>query len=462
MGLGLYEQGSGVAAAKFFASRGAQVLVTDLRSKKDLKSGLDKLSGFKNIKYILGQHRISDFKAAEIVFQNPSVPDSSPYLVIARRRGIPIINDWTIFLSQYQPKIFIGVTGTRGKSTTTALLYEMVKKWKSKVRLAGNIGVSPLSFIDKYKGEPVVAELSSWLLRGFKTIQKSPPVAVLTNILNDHLDKYPAMREYIADKENIFKFQKAGDTLISNWDNQCTRKIGKKLICHSNRSEESHAHACTHLCEILRRSVPQDGGQRVIWFSLKKHLPKWVPLKTVKLLGSHNLQNVLAACAAAEAVGVPRRHILAVIKTFRGLPSRLELVRIVGGVSFYNDTTATTPDATIAAFISLAPLEIKNIVLICGGADKKLEFRELAKYIKRYCKAAVLLPGTATEKIRLLIARYRLPVTEVRDMDEAVKTARAIAVKGDIVLLSPGAASFGIFKNEFDRGGQFVKVVRSL
>lgn len=463
MGLGLYEQGSGGMAAQFFAKHGAKVLVTDLRIREQLKSALARLKKYKNIEYVLGRHREEDFQKADLIFQNPSVPAHSLYLEIARKAKIPIVNDWSIFLSMHQPKLFIGVTGTRGKSTTTQLIYEMLTRHHSHIRtnvrmtrkgsevfLAGNLGVSPLAFIDTYKGESIVAELSSWLLHHFPAARISPNIAVVTNIMNDHMDKYRTQREYIADKENIFKFQKNNGVVVLNYDSQITRSMAKQA------------------------------RGRVVWFSLKKHLPKWVPLNQVALLGEHNLQNALAAAAAAEAAGVSRKDILQVLKTFRGLPNRLELVREIKGVRYYNDTTATTPDATIAALKTLGAssqeLEArgKKIILICGGADKKLEYKELARHIKQYCKAVILLPGTATDKIRFQISDFsiravgstsrkgRFQILNANSILEAVKNASGLAKRADIILLSPGAASFGLFKNEFDRGERFVKEVKRL
>ena len=514
MGLGLYEKGTGIEAVKFFLRQGAIITVTDLRSAKELETSVQELvryygrlprvhnpphpsltlregdrskpplkirggaGGVMRLTFILGRHREEDFKKADVIFQNPSVPADSPYLKIAQKRGIPIVNDWSLFLMRHTPKMFIGITGTRGKSTTTALIYEMLKKeyphpsplpkgegdrikflslrervappWagvRGKVWLAGNLGVSPLSFIDTYKGEPIVAELSSWLLHHFPQAKKSPNIAVVTNIMNDHLDKYPSMKEYIADKENIFKYQKRGDVLVLNYDNDVTLKMAKRA------------------------------PGKVLWFSFKKHVPKWVPLEKVFLQGEHNHANALAAATVAEAAGVSRVHIMDVLKTFKGLPNRLQLTRTLRGVKYYNDTTATTPDATIAALKTLvnphpnpSPLGRgkgegeKRIVLIAGGADKKLEYKELAKHVKQYCRAVILLKGTATPKIQsaLHTTSYILPTYAVSTMKEAVKKANTIAKDGDTILLSPAAASFGLFKNEFDRGAQFVDAVKRL
>ncbi|MDO8505849.1 MAG: UDP-N-acetylmuramoyl-L-alanine--D-glutamate ligase [bacterium] len=491
MGLGLYEKGTGIEAVKFFLRAGARVTVTDLRSAKELEKSVKELvkyysrlpkyviaseakqshdmvqrsphrltaprddGGGRKLTFILGKHREEDFKNADVVFQNPSVPADSPYLRIAGKQKVPIVNDWSLFLSKYTPKLFIGVTGTRGKSTTTALIFDMMKRQYKKVWLAGNSGVSPLSFIDEYKGEPIVAELSSWLLHHFPKVKKSPNIAVVTNIMNDHLDKYRSVREYIEDKEHIFRFQDQKGVLVLNYDNAIT-------------------------CGMAKRA-----RGKVVWSSARKHIPRWVSLEALQILGEHNRENALASAIAAEIAGVTRRDIAAVLKTFRGLPNRLEMVRAVGGVRYYNDTTATTPDATIAALKTIGVaaerlrqdarsrtlLQKPGIVLIAGGADKKLEYRELTKYVKQYCKAVVLLPGSGTVKITREFKIQNLPagkaglkckIIDTKTMGDAVKKAHALVQEGDIVLLSPGAASFGLFKNEFDRGDQFVAQVKKL
>jgi UDP-N-acetylmuramoylalanine--D-glutamate ligase len=467
MGLGLYKEGSGVMAARFFAKRGARVLVTDLREENELAPALRRLKHFKNISYVLGRHRPKDFRTADLIFQNPSVPATSPYLKIALKAGVPIVNDWSIFLSLCQPKFLIGVTGTRGKSTTTTLIYEMIRRKHKRARLAGNLGVSPLSFIDSYRNEPIVAELSSWLLHHFSTIKKSPQVSVVTNILRDHLDKYPSMREYIADKENIFRFQKKEDMVVLNYDNLITRQLAKKapgrVLWFSLKPLPSYLEGAS----LWKETLVFQQAQRQINF---------LPMNQLKIIGWHNIANALAALTVAWTIGISKKDIVYVLKTFSGLPNRLELIAEIEGVKYYNDTTATTPDATIAALLSLSfqdknqknssreplPLAQKKIVLIAGGSDKNLEYKQLAKYIKDYCKAVILLPGTATEKLKSEIANYKLEKREALNMKEAVTLAKNFALEGDIVLLSPGAASFGLFKNEFDRGKQFVKLVNSL
>jgi len=433
MGLGSYGDGSGISAALFFARRGANLLITDLRKEKELEKQLKKLDKFYSlgqIEYVLDKHRKKDFEKADLVFKNPGVPKSSPYLKIARENKIPIINDWTIFFEERPNNLLIGITGTKGKSTTATLIYEILKNVDKDVVLCGNIGKSPLAILNKIKpaepacpvgrrdkeGTIVVAELSSWLLREFKTIRKpacrigrSPQIAVVTNLMPEHLDKYKSLREYYGDKENIFKFQKKDDWLILNKDDAEVKKFAKKAKA------------------------------KIIWFSEKEG-------------------RYAAAVAVARLLGIPEKTIEQTLKNFKGVSHRLELVCEKRGVKYINDSAATMPEATIYALSSLEQHKGK-IILIAGGVDKKLDYKSFVKEAKKSVKAMILLPGTATDKILKENTR-NLATHMASDMKDAVAQAKSLARKGDVVLLSPGAASFNMFKNEFDRGNQFVKEVK--
>ena len=218
-GLGTYEKGAGISAALFLARKGAKLLITDSKTKKQLSHQIKKLekytldkSGKKNIEYVLGKHRNQDFVNIDFVFKNPSVPKHSEYLEIARKNNIPVINDWTIYFEEKPGNILIGITGTKGKSVTTALIHHIIKTAGKDVVLCGNIGQSPIAILKKIKKNTiVVAELSSWSLQQF---DRSPHIAVLTNLMPDHLDKYKNLREYYDDKRRIYKFQKPGDHII--------------------------------------------------------------------------------------------------------------------------------------------------------------------------------------------------------------------------------------------------------
>lgn len=450
MGLGGYRDGSGITAALYFAKSGAKkVLVTDLKNEEELESQVERLRKFRNVEFVLGRHRKTDFEKADIVFQNPSVPDSSPYLKIARKRGVPIINDWSVFLERNQ-NFLIGVTGTRGKSTTAALIYEIIKlaAGNRKVFLCGNIGVSPLKYMNGVrKDDVVVAELSSWLLRGFRAVKRSPNIAVLTNLLADHQDKYDSLESYYKDKDNIFLFQNKDDFIVANKDSaEVVKRISmakSKTLWFSIKPLTSGEGGYVKNGKIFFRN---GGRDRVL-----------ASVKDIKLKGVSNLQNVVAAATAASVFGASPEHIKSALKIFRGLPGRLEFVGSNKGVSFYNDTTSTTPDAAVSALRALSDKK-KKIILIAGGQDKRLNFGDFVKEVKKSAKALLLLKGSASDKIKS--GASRMKYAEFSSMKEAVKFAVRLSRSGDVILLSPAAASFGMFKNEYDRGGQFNREVK--
>jgi len=279
------------------------------------------------------------------------------------------------------------------------------------------------------------------------------------------------MKDYIAAKKNIFKFQTPQDYLIISRDNKETFKIG--------------AEAISRRFWFSRKYFKEENGcflkNEWIYFRRDGQEEKILNIKNIKILGEHNLVNVLAAVSAAMVLGVNPAAIKKVLLSFKGLPDRLEFLKEIRGVKYYNDTTATTPEATIAALKTLkcppCPRgggerqraggvgdSAKNIILIVGGADKGLDFTELIKLIKKTCKAVVLLRGTGTDRIKnkLRVTRYGLRVTETNSIKEAVLTARKFSQKGDIILLSPACASFGMFNNEFDRGEQFKKIIKKI
>ena len=447
MGLGLH--GGGVAAARWLVKRGAEVTVTDLHDRKELKSSLEKLKGLK-IKYALCGHNAEDFKMADTVVQNPGVPYDSPYLKIAKKFGAEIVNEATLFFKYAKSKNIIGITGTKGKSTTSTLVHKILRAKWPKSLLAGNIrDTAMLDIADRAeKNTPIVLELSSWQLEGLEKIHTGPRIAVITNIYQDHLNRYPSYQAYVAAKENILKFQKNEDCAILNYDNAILRALGKKYIKR---------------------------GRKIYWFSKAKktisaHLKNgWIffgdqkimPLSEIQIPGEHNIENVLAAACVAKILRVPGNIIRKQIALFQGVPNRLELIRSVNGTKYYNDTTATSPDAAISALKTLGNADKKNIILIAGGANKKLGYKRFVEAINKFVKILIVFPGTATKKI--LNESLRLDqIIGAQSMDFAVNAAVSLAKTGDIVLLSPGAASFGMFLHEFDRGEKFVKAVKEL
>jgi UDP-N-acetylmuramoylalanine--D-glutamate ligase len=421
MGLGLH--GGGVAAAKFFCNQESEVLVTDLKTKDQLLDSIENLSGLP-IKYVLGGHREEDFLTADLIVKNPDVPWSSPYIEIAKKHNIEVQTDISLFF-KLSGVFVIGVTGTKGKTTTSSLIYHLLKSKFENVFLAGNIGVSTFELLDKVKAsDKVVLELSSFELEG---LDVCPNIAVVTNIMQDHLNRYSGMQDYIEAKKNIFKFQNSGDALFLNDDDFIVRQFGNET------------------------------KSKVIFFSGKE-----IDLSGMKIFGEHNKANVAAAISVAKFLGVDDSEIERSLKTFNSPSSRQEFVAEVRGVKYFNDTTATIPEAVIAAIDAFSSrFPGAKIFLICGGVYKGVEYMDMVRKIKEKSVFVILLPGNASEKIKEHLLDYK-DIIGVSSMQEAVKTASELAKAGDLVVLSPAASSFNMFKNEFDRGNQFVKAVKSL
>lgn len=459
-GLGLH--GGGLGVAKFLLKEGARLTVTDLRQRKELKPSIKELEEFKtkcgrkcgSLRYVLGKHRNSDVLSADIIVKGPGIRPDSPFIAFAEKRGIPVTSEMGIFFSLSPAKV-IGVTGTRGKSTTAYLIWRFLnEKLKSgakkkfatkgaksqratKVFLGGNIRKSVFEFLPRLKrNDWVVLELSSFQLDDLAKSNfqsRSPHIAVITNVLRDHLDWHGTMASYLRAKSYIFRYQKPTDYLFINAEDKLVRRLVKKA------------------------------PSKVTTAILPKELDSLVD----KNLGRHYRGAAALASAVARHLGVSFQLVSKVLKNFRGLEGRQERVGAINGVTFINDTTATIPEATVAALQRFYPLARKKegkIILLAGGTDKKLNFSKMVHAIKKYAGAVVLLPGTATEKIKDQKSKTRNfpPTREVKDMKEAVKIAYHLARRGDYVILSPGAASFGLFLNEFNRGNKFVMEVRRL
>ena len=423
MGLGLL--GRGVNVAKFLVKQGALLTITDLKNEKELLPSLKSLKKFKNIKYILGGHRLVDFKNKDMVIRAANVPLKSIYLSEANKNKIPIEMDASLF-AKFCPAKIIGITGTRGKSTVTKIIFHILKFAGRRAFLGGNIkGLATLPLLEKIKqGDWVVLELDSWQLNGFGASKISPHISVFTNFLSDHMNYYNnSMKRYFDDKANIFKYQSREDYLVLS--SQAKKEIRKR---YKNKIESQIVEA-------------------------KNISPFWKN----NLLGEHNKINIALAAKVLEVIGVKKNIIKKGIASYKGEPGRLELIRHFKGIDYYNDTNATTPDATIAA---LKAFNGRRIILIAGGADKNLDYDIFVKKVKKTVKKLILIKGSATDKIINLLGSFSYKNAE--NMEKAFVIANQLSQKGDLVLLSPAAASFGVFKNEYDRGEQFNKFVAKL
>lgn len=445
--MGLGTLGGGLGTVKFLVKNKARVLVTDLKLKEELKDSLKKLSSFP-IHYVLGRHRSKDFLTADLIIKNPAVPKNSPYLKLAQKNGIPIENDASLFF-RFCPAPVIGVTGTKGKSTTVALLEKMLKRKGKKLVLVGHNRISVLDRLSKVTKKSIVLfELSSWRLEGLKEIRKSPWVAIVTNIVPDHLDTYRGLSEYQEAKKNIFRFQTKKDFVVLNKNNPITKSFGKEVI------SQRYWFSTKYFPEQNGAFIKKGG----IYFRKQGKEIKVAAIKDLKLFGKHNKENVLAAITAAKILKVANNNIWHVLTHFKGMTDRLEHIRTWKGIKFYNDTTATIPDATIAAVESFT----KKVILIAGGQDKGLNYYQLAKVIEKRVKYLALLSGSASKKILKYLNPQRTSFSQHKTLPSAFQKACQVAEKNEVILFSPGAASFNLFLNEFDRGDQFKKLVQKI
>ncbi len=458
MGLGVH--GGGLGVARFLVERGADVTVTDLRDATVLQLTLDALAGLP-IRYVLGQHREEDFRTAELVVRNPGVPRESRFLQIAQAAGASIEMEMTLFF-RLCPGPIVGITGTKGKTTTTMLTGAMLREQFPDTVIAGNLRVSALEQLPKIGPHtPVVLELSSWQLEGLGEAGLSPQYACITNISPDHLDRYGSMEAYAEAKAQIFLHQQSCDIVVLNADDPTVSTMSERA---TGRILWFGKAACADARPMMfynECGVTWDDPQA------QRHDERVCVAQDIRVPGRHNYANIAAAAALAKAFSVTNDNIRNAVRNFTGVPDRLEFVREVNGVCYINDTTATAPEAAIAALHSFdAP-----IVLIAGGADKQLPFDDMARAVVERARAVVLLNGTATEKLQSAISSQQTEVADEElatvagpfdDFEQAVRTASDIAEPGDVVLLSPGCASFGMFRNEFHRGEEFRRIVRGL
>jgi UDP-N-acetylmuramoylalanine--D-glutamate ligase len=456
MGLGVH--GGGLASALFFARRGAEVTVTDLRGPDALAPSLERLAGLP-VRCVLGRHDAADFENADLVIKNPAVPTGSPFLAAARERSVPVETDVSVFLSLARSPV-IAVTGTKGKSTTASAIHHGLLRVSPGARLGGNITVSPLEFLDDLAPtDPVVLELSSWQLgdlagRGLL----APRISVLTVLLPDHLDRYPDMDAYVEDKKAVFREQEPGQRAVFNRDDP------QQTLFPAETRADPFWYSASVLPEGLRGAWLEGDEGRL-------RTGPGAEVRTVlagsRLPGRHNRMNLLAAGLALNLYGVKAGVIVRALGEFPGVEHRLELFREAGGIRWYDDSTATMPHAAAAALEALAA----PVVLVAGGTDKGLDYTPLAAAARK-AAAVVLLSGTATDKLRPLLeadgTAYAGPfdsldaaVSRAADIARAEQAGRATEQPVSVVL-SPGCASFGMFLNEFDRGRKFKEAVGRL
>lgn len=425
LGLGLL--GRGVGDAEFLANCGAHLTVTDVKTRSQLAESVGRLEKFPNVEFHLGGHKKEDFENADLVIKAAGVPLDSAEIAIARENNVEVAMSTALF-AKYAMEVgatIVGVTGTRGKSTTAQMIYEVLKATRKDVLLGGNVrGTSTLSMLPEVSKETIaVLELDSWQLQGFGDLRISPQVSVFTNVMPDHLNYYPNMDAYFSDKANIFRYQTSDGSLF----------VGKSIL---ERVNAAHPEAAPH--------VPQP------------ILSDW----KLKIPGEHNRENASFAAAALRALQLSEEEIKSGIESFEGVEGRLQFVREVNGMKIYNDNNATTPEATIVALEALG----KGITLIIGGSEKGLPLEKLISSIRENVSHVILLTHENYKgSVRLANELRHAGITfeEAPDLQRAVRTAMK-ATRAGTILFSPAFASFGMFKNEYDRNDQFLELVRAL
>lgn len=438
MGLGLH--GGGLASALFFLKEGAQVTITDLRSKEILEPTLSKLKSY-NIKLTLGEHINSDFENADIVIKNPGVPSSSPFLKLAKR----VESDISIFLSRVNCPV-IAITGSKGKSSTVSAIYHVLKKVEPNCKLGGNITVSPLTFIeDVNNSTPVILELSSWQLADLKGKESfNPAIAAITNIMNDHQNSYNSLTDYASDKGVIF--ERVKEFGIINYNDDFKEFFMKILkadhLFFSNKNEGENFNG--GYIDNNKEGWYQENGEKIFILPNDLTLP-----------GEHQRENLLLAGIILYKFGVGIDIIRNGLKEFKGIPHRMELFLEQNGIKYYNDSAATIPEAVCAAIEALN----EPINLITGGTDKELEF-EIIKDSFKLPKSIYLLEGTGTDKMIPILDKENIKYNgPYNSLESLINELKNNIQRGDSVLFSPGATSFGMFNNEFHRGNQFKEII---
>jgi UDP-N-acetylmuramoylalanine--D-glutamate ligase len=498
----------GTALARFLAECGATVTVSDIKSREELSEGIEALASLP-IRFVLGGHP-TEILEADVVFVSPGVPLEIPILAEARKRGIPLSSETRLF-AQLCPAPIVGITGSSGKTTTTALVGGMLDKAGYRTWVGGNIGQPLIGHLTDIRSEDkVVMELSSFQLEFFAPWPRepatrpvarlvlspalskaegevegmenlaqgtfaftgrgwSPPIAAILNITPNHLDRHPTMEAYIEAKVNILRHQGPDDVAVLGYDNPITSNLESRISNLESRTvlgfslrteveQGAFVQACPEPCPERSRKHGK------VMLRLGEEEWEICPVADIELLGQHNLENVLAACAIAGAAGADPQSMAQVVTTFPGVEHRLELVRTLRGARYYNDSIATSPERTVAALRSFE----EPIVLLAGGRDKHLPWEEMAQLTLRKVRHLVLFGEArliiekAIEDAQCKMRSARLAIHRCRTLEEAVEIAAENAQPGDVVLLAPGGTSFDAFRDFAERGERFRELVEAL
>ncbi|MGE3182150.1 MAG: UDP-N-acetylmuramoyl-L-alanine--D-glutamate ligase [Phycisphaerae bacterium] len=445
MGLGRF--GGGLGAVRWLVEQGACVTVSDRDPKEKLANSIAALRDL-DVALHVGAHHEADFVDTDLVVVNPAVPFNSPFPEIAVHAGVPVTTELNLFLER-NPAPVIGVTGSVGKSTTVAMIESILvaELGRARVWVGGNFGDSLLASLSQIKADHrVILELSSFQLYRTAALRWSPEIAVITNILPNHLDWHGSFAHYTAAKFNILRFQDPGADQIVIGDHPALRETCRFMF--------------GDLAGIWRYSVTDRGPGAVMQATSNVDTDNraiaWPQLR-LPIPGRHNLENAAAALTVAHAISINQETALAALASFTGLPHRIKHVRDIDGVAFVNDSKASSPDAAKTAMQSFeGPL-----LMIVGGYDKGLDLQDFGKQIAARAKFAACI-GQTGQQLQGHIQNAHGAAESFQDFASAVRACAARAVAGDTVLLSPGSASWGMFADFRERGAQFEQIVQAL
>lgn len=429
---------SGEASALFLQKKGALVRLTEAADNPELKKKKEALEA-SGIEVELGRHSEKFIASVDLVVTSPGVAPKIPLLLYAIKNKVPVWSEMELAY-RFCPVPILAVTGTNGKSTAVTLLFDILKAAGKKVVLAGNIGTPFISIVEELTPkDAVVLEVSSFQLEWVEKFR--PKIAVLLNVTADHLDRYPDFESYLAAKERLFENQNAEDAAIINYDDPICRKIAQKI--------KSRIYYYSRL----------DPDKKFFTDGKTVFLPDGKPLLEFPkslLLGGHNHENMTAVCAVAHLFGIGPNAMAEGIRNFQPLKHRLELVAEKNGVKYIDDSKATNVDSTLRA-LQAFPEKEKHLILILGGKDKGGSYLPLKPEIEKKVKALILL-GEATDRIAEEL-RGLCEIQKMNNLPECVRSAKALATAGDVVLLSPACSSFDMFKSYGERGDTFKKAV---
>ncbi len=436
---------SNLPLIRLLVEAGASVIAHDKRTAEQLEDTYAELKEL-GVKLVLGEKYLDAIDAeASVVYKTPGIRYDVPTLTAAAERGAKITSEMELFFELCPAKI-IAVTGSDGKTTTTSLIHDMLCRGGYHCYLGGNIGHSLVEELEGMTEQDIaIVELSSFQLH---TMKQSPDIAVVTNVTPNHLDWHTDFQEYVDAKKAIFAYQETSGKAVLNYDNELTRKFGREA---------------KNPVYFSSKEILEDGyclnKNHIVLMEKGEIVREVLDIRTIYIPGMHNVENYMAAIAATDTL-ITDAVVQETATEFHGVPHRIEFVRELDGVKYYNDSIASTPARTTAGLVSFGD---KKVILIAGGYDKKIPFDEFGPVVNHHVKKLVLV-GVTAEKIEKAVRDAEnfagLPIHRCTEFKDAVDTARELAEPGDVVILSPACASFDMFKNFEIRGNTFKEIVK--